>query len=72
MNLRAIVLAVLKANASHAFTLDEVVKGVAERLESDVRETLNDLARKERICRHIGGHDHPWLYQAVPSWSSVE
>ncbi len=66
MDLRAIVLAVLKADTSHALTFDEVVKAVADRLESDVREALNDLARKEQIIRHIGGREHPWLYQAFP------
>ena len=60
----------VEANTSHAFTLDEIVKGVAERLESDVRDTLNDLARKERICRLLAGT--PWRYQAFQSWSSVE
>ena len=72
MDLRSIVLAVLKADAGHAFTFDEVVKAVAERLESDVRETLNDLARKEQILRHFGGHDHPWHYQAFPSSLELE
>jgi hypothetical protein len=66
MDLRTIVVAVLKADTSHAFTFDEVVKAVAARLESDVREALNDLARKERIIRHIDGRDHPWRYQAFP------
>jgi hypothetical protein len=66
MDLRKIILSVLKADTSHVFTFDEVVKAVAARLESDVREALNDLARKERIIRHIDGRDHPWRYQAFP------
>jgi hypothetical protein len=66
MNLRATVLAVLKADDRHAFTFDEIVKAVAGRLESDVREALNELARKEQIVRHFDGRDHPWVYQAFP------
>ena len=66
MDLRSIVLAVLKTDDSHAFTYDEIVKAVTGRVESEVREALNDLARREQIVRHIGGRDHPWLYQAFP------
>jgi len=66
MDLRSIVLAVLMTAHSHAFTYDEVVKAVTDRVESEVREALNELARREQIVRHIGGRDHPWLYQAFP------
>jgi hypothetical protein len=66
MDLRAAVLDVLQANASRALTFDDVVKGVAERLERDIRANLNELAAEERILRHVGGRDHRWRYQAPP------
>jgi hypothetical protein len=65
MDLRAAIIGVLNSS-THALTFDEVVKGVAERLEDDIRATLNELADKEQIHRHVGGRDHLWRYQALP------
>jgi hypothetical protein len=64
MDLRATILDVLRADASHALTFDSVVKGVAEKLAPEIRATLNDLFDKGQIDRQIGGRDQPWRYQA--------
>jgi hypothetical protein len=66
MDLHEAIMDVLNANDSRALTFDEVVKTVAERLEGDIRATLNELYDKEKILRHVGGKDHPWRYQAKP------
>ena len=66
MNLQAIIMDSLQANAGHALTFDDVVKCVAERLEGDIRATLNDLTDRKWIERHVGGRDHPWRYGAPP------
>jgi hypothetical protein len=61
----------LEENGARAFTFDEVVKGVAKRLETEIRETLNDLSDKQRIQRHVGGQGHPWRYQARPTYRRI-
>jgi hypothetical protein len=66
MNLRATILDVLQADASHALTFDDVAKGVVERLEGDIRATLNALTDELQIERHPGGRDHSCRYQAKP------
>lgn len=65
MALEATILSVL-LESGQALKFDDVVKGVAEKLEDDIRATLNDLADKEAIIRHVGGRDHSWRYQALP------
>lgn len=42
---------ILRANAGRALTFDDLVKGVAERLEDDIRATLNDLTDRKQILR---------------------
>jgi hypothetical protein len=66
MDLQAIVLEVLQADTSRALKLDDIVQEVAKRLERDILDTLNDLAKKERIICHVGVKGHPWHYQAKP------
>jgi hypothetical protein len=64
MDLRAAIKDVL-GPGTRALTFEDVVKGVGERLEGEIRATLNDLADKKQILRHIGGKNHPWRYQAI-------
>lgn len=63
MDLRTVVLNSLSAD--RALTFEEVVQIVAHSLEPAIRDTLNDLADKKQILRHVGGRDHPWRYQAI-------
>jgi predicted transcriptional regulator len=65
MDLQETVMDVLRASGQ-VLTFEEVLKGIAEKLEGDVRTTLNGLVDKKEITRHVGGRDHPWRYQAVP------
>ena len=67
MELQAVILDALEEKSGNALVFDEVVKGVAERLEDQIRQTLNDLTDKQKIQRHVGGRDHPWRYQAYPA-----
>ncbi len=53
-------------STSQALTFDEVVKGVAQKLEPQIREKLNELAGKDHIKCHQGGRDQPWRYQGNP------
>jgi hypothetical protein len=68
LNAEAVILNALEeAEADHpAMTFEEVVRSVAERLEANIRETLNALAKAEKITRLPGGRDHDWRYQAKP------
>jgi hypothetical protein len=65
MDLQATIVDVLRAS-SHAMTFENVVRGVAQRLEDDIRAKLNELADKDQIQRHPGGRNHLWRYQATP------
>ncbi len=51
-----------------ALTFADVVKGVSERLEPEIRAKLNELAAKGQIKdpRQLGGKNHVWRYQAHP------
>jgi hypothetical protein len=64
MDLRTVIRNTLSAERVMRF--DQVVKAVAEKLEPDIRQALNELARNGEIRRHVGGRDHPWTYQALP------
>jgi hypothetical protein len=66
MDLRAIVLDVLATDFSRAFEFDEVVKGVADRLEDDIRAMLNKLHKEGQIERHPGGKPYQTRYQGKP------
>ncbi|WP_020175858.1 hypothetical protein [Methyloferula stellata] len=65
MDLDATIMDTL-GSTDQALTFEEVVKGVAQRLEPQIREKLNELAGKDHIKRHQGGKDQPWRYQANP------
>ena len=65
MNLQATIFEVLQSDPRHALTFDEIVRGVSERLEGDIRANLNKFTDEQRIHRHQGGRDYPWRYQAV-------
>lgn len=65
MDLRAVIIDVL-GSGTDTLTFEDVVKGVGEKLEAEIRVTLNDLAEKKQIIRHIGGKNYPWRYQAIP------
>ena len=66
MELKPLILDALLEDAAHAFTFDEVVSGIAKKLEPQIREVLNDLSDKQAIRRHVGGKNHRWRYQAKP------
>lgn len=42
MELRSVVFDILLEDDEHAFTVDEVVPGVAKKLECEIRDTLNN------------------------------
>jgi hypothetical protein len=63
-DLRGTIMDVLLRANGQALTSDEVVKGVAQRLEREIRDTLKELADGGRIKRVVGGEDDLWRYQA--------
>ena len=65
MDLQTTIMDVLR-RSGQALTFEDVVKCVAQKLEGDVRVTLNELASKEQILLHVGSRNHRWRYQALP------
>jgi hypothetical protein len=63
MELRTIVLDVLRTNPNYAFRPDEVVQAVAKRLERDIWAILNDLHHKKQIDRKVRGRNSHGLYK---------
>jgi hypothetical protein len=66
MDLQTTIMDVLRSSGGQSLTIEDVARGVAERMKDDIRATLNDLTSKEQISRHVGGRDYPWRYQAKP------
>lgn len=62
MKLSESILDILR-HSGKAMTVEEIAKGIAGRLEEDIRATLNELAKTQQVLRHVGGRDHPWRYQ---------
>jgi hypothetical protein len=63
-DLRGAIMDVLLRANGQALTSDEVVKGVAQRLEREIRNALKELADGGRIKRLIGSKEDLWRYQA--------
>ena len=62
--LRGAIMDVLLRANGQPLTGDEVVKGVAQRLEREIRDILKELADSGRIKRLVGRNDDLWRYQA--------
>jgi predicted transcriptional regulator len=65
MDLQTTIMDVLR-RSGQALTFEDVVKCVAQKLEGDVRVTLNELVAKEQILLHVGDRNRRWRYQALP------
>jgi hypothetical protein len=63
-DLRGTIMDVLLLANGEALTSDEVVKGVVQKLEREIRDTLKELADSGRIKRLVGRNDDLWRYQA--------
>jgi hypothetical protein len=63
MDLQTTIMDVLRSSGQ-ALTFEDVVKCVAQKLEGDIRVTLNELVAQEQILVHVGARNHRWRYQA--------
>lgn len=64
MDLEHTIVDVLRVSGQ-PMTFEDVVRGVAERLEGDIRAKLNQLADHQQIERLIGDRYRPSRYQAT-------
>ena len=65
MDLNITIMNVLGSTGA-ALTFEDVIEGVIQRLEPEIRNALNALHDEGRIERHLGGRNHPWRYRIKP------